>query len=305
MIFGAALDPLAPVPDAARRLESLGYEYAAVGEHVFFASDATNAFVALAVAAGATTSIRLVSTITLLPLYPAPLAAKMAAELQRLSGGRFELGVGMGGEFPAEFIACGVPVQERAARLEEGLEVIQLLMGGERVSFDGRFTTLADVTLVPRPQAPPPVWLGGRKPRAMRRAARWADVWMPYLYTPTQFEKSMEVIGREAEACGRDRAAVDGALFAWTLLGESRAAAVEEAGALLSATYGSDMRAAAERYVLAGSADDCLARLHQYARAGVGRCIFAPLAADPESRDAMVERIATDLVPAYRAGATG
>ena len=297
MLTGSVIDPTRSVPDAARRLEALGFDYGAVGEHVFFASEATNAFVTLAVAAGATTTLRLVSTITLLPLYPAALAAKMAAELQRLSGGRFELGIGMGGEFPDEFAACGVPVGERTARTEEGLTVIARLMREDAVTLDGRFTSLRGVTLNPRPDTPPPVWLGGRREKAMRRAARLADVWMPYLYTPEQFAHSMEVIGAETEAAGRGPDAVDGALFAWTLLGHDRESALEQAATLLSATYGSDMRAAAARYVLAGSVDDCAQRLAAYAAAGVRRVIFSPLAAGPDDRAAMTERIGSELLP--------
>ena len=297
MLTGCLLDPTTSVPDRARRLEALGFDYGAVGEHVFFASEATNAFVTLAVAAGATSTLRLVSTITLLPLYPAALAAKMAAELQRLSGGRFELGIGMGGEFPDEFAACGVPVGERTARTEEGLTIIGRLMREDEVTLDGRFAQLRGVSLHPRPQTPPPVWLGGRREKAMRRAARHADVWMPYLYTPEQFAHSMQVIGAEAEAQGRDPGTIDGALFAWTRLGPDRQTAVDEAATLLSHTYGSDMRAAAARYAVAGSVSDIAERIAQYAQAGVRRVIFAPLAADAAEREAMTERLGAELLP--------
>jgi alkanesulfonate monooxygenase SsuD/methylene tetrahydromethanopterin reductase-like flavin-dependent oxidoreductase (luciferase family) len=69
-----------------------------------------NAFVTLAAAAGAISRIRLVSTISLLPLYQAALAAKLIAALDQVSGGRFEYGAGLGGEYPAEFAPVGVPL---------------------------------------------------------------------------------------------------------------------------------------------------------------------------------------------------
>jgi len=94
------LDPGRVVP-LARRAEELGYDILARGEHVFFHVPTPNAFVALAAAAGATARIRLLSAATVLPVYPAPLAAKMVATLDGVSGGRFELGVGVGGEYPA------------------------------------------------------------------------------------------------------------------------------------------------------------------------------------------------------------
>jgi alkanesulfonate monooxygenase SsuD/methylene tetrahydromethanopterin reductase-like flavin-dependent oxidoreductase (luciferase family) len=220
MLFGGNLATELPVAETARRIEELGYDYVATGEHVAFHSPTTNAFAALAVAAGATSKVRLLSAITILPLYPAALAAKLTAELANLSGNRFDLGAGAGGEFPAEFEACGVDPAERTPRLEEALTVIGRLLSEEHVTFAGRFTTLTDITLMPRPARPVPVWLGGRKEGAMRRAARFADVWMPYLYTPEQFGQSMATVREEAVAHGRAADAVDGGLLAFTVVGD-------------------------------------------------------------------------------------
>src|SRR5579862_7589506 len=221
MLFGGNLaEEKLPVAETARKIEQLGYDYVAVGEHIAFPSPTTIGFVALAVAAGATSTIRLLSSITILSLYPAALAAKMTAELARLSGERFELGVGVGGEFPAEFEACGVDPSERAPRTEEALTVIGKLLAEEHVTFRGRFTTLTDLTLTPRPLRPVPVWLGGRKESAMRRAGRFAEVWMPYLFTPDQFARSMTIVEQEAVACGRAADAVQGGLLAFTAVGD-------------------------------------------------------------------------------------
>ena len=301
MQFGASLAEELPVAESARLIESLGYDYVAVGEHVAFHSPVTNGFVALSVAAGATTSVRLVSAITILPLYPAALAAKMTAELARLSGNRFELGVGMAGEFPAEFEACGVDPAERAPRMEEGLTVIRRLLSEEHVSFAGRFTTLTDITLSPKPSEPVPVWLGGRKARAMRRAAQLADVWMPYLYTPEQFARSMATIREECEACGRAADAVDGALLSFTVVGDDGERCRRRAGELLSAVYGLDMRAAAERYVLAGTPDEVAERIAAYGEAGVRRLILSPLTDGGAEHLEMLERIAHGVMPSCRA----
>ena len=87
------------LPAEARAAEEAGYDGVATGEHLFFHGPVTNAFVSLAAAAGATTRIRLLSSLTVLPLYPAALAAKLAATLDQVSGGRFDMGVGVGGEY--------------------------------------------------------------------------------------------------------------------------------------------------------------------------------------------------------------
>lgn len=300
MRFGGSLAEKLPIPDTARRIEELGYDYVAVGEHVAFHSPTTNGFVALAVAAGATSTIRLLSAITILPLYPAALAAKMTAELARLSGGRFELGAGMGGEFPAEFEACGVDPSERALRLEEAVTVIGRLLAEDHVTFAGRFTTLTDITLIPRPSRPVPVWLGGRRESAMRRAARLADVWMPYLYTPDQFARSMATVREEAVACGRAADALDGGLLAFAVVGDNGDTCHRRAGELLSVVYGGEMQSAAQRYVLAGTPEEIAERVVAYREAGVGRLIFSPLIEDGAEHLEMLERIASEVLPRCR-----
>lgn len=297
MLFGGNLAKDLPVGETARRIEELGYDYVAVGEHVAFHSPTTNGFVALAIAAGATSTIRLLSAITILPLYPAALAAKLTAELAHQSGGRFDLGAGAGGEFPAEFEACGVDVSERVPRLEEGLEVIGRLMREDHVTFDGRFTKLSDITLMPRPSQPVAVWLGGRREGAMRRAARFADVWMPYLYTPEQFASSMATIREHAAARGREVDAVDGALLSFVLVGDDGDECRRRAGERLSVIYGSDMRAAAARYALAGTPGEIAERVLAYREAGVSRLIFSPVTDGGPEHLEMLERIASEVIP--------
>src|SRR3954449_1561611 len=112
MDIGMVLQSAAGVAEEARQLEDLGYDYACAGEHVSFNVPVGNSFISLAVAAGATARIRLMSTIVLTPLYPPALLAKLGAALDVASSGRYDMGVGIGGENPAEFEACGVPVSE-------------------------------------------------------------------------------------------------------------------------------------------------------------------------------------------------
>jgi alkanesulfonate monooxygenase SsuD/methylene tetrahydromethanopterin reductase-like flavin-dependent oxidoreductase (luciferase family) len=97
----------------ARAAEDRGYDGVAAGEHLFFHGPHPNGFVALAAAAGATSRIRLLTSITVLPLYPAALTANLATTLDQVSGGRFDMGLGV--EYPPEFVAAGVDVTERGA----------------------------------------------------------------------------------------------------------------------------------------------------------------------------------------------
>ena len=125
--FGVSLRHIRDVTGEARQAEAERFDLFTCGEHVFFYGAADNGLVALAAAAGATRSIRLMSTITLAPLYPPALLTKQVATLDLASNGRFQLGVGVGGEISVEFAACAVPRSERGARTDEALEVYQRL----------------------------------------------------------------------------------------------------------------------------------------------------------------------------------
>ena len=212
--FGLAMRRADKVAEQAQAIENLGYDYVTTGEHVFFHVPCSNAFISLAVAAGATTTLKLMSTITLLPLYPAVLAAKQAAALDVASGGRFHMGIGVGGELPREFEASGVPVSERGARTNEALEIMELLFSEDDVHFDGKFNQLSGVTLEPKPlqQPSPPIWISGRKDAAWRRAARFGTGWLPYMYTPEMLIESNQAIAKYRSDEG-NQSPVDPGLF--------------------------------------------------------------------------------------------
>ena len=219
MKVGLMLPPTADpgeIPALAARAEELGFDLVAAGEHVLFGSPTGNAFVTLAAAAAATSRARLVSAVTLLPLYPAVLAAKMTATLDRVSGGRFELGVGVGGENPAEFAACGVPVSARGRRTDEALATVRAYLAGEAVTVEGEPTRLD-----PLPVGPVPIWVGGRSEASMRRAGRAGEVWMPYLCSPDRVRRGLRLAGDVAAEQGRPP--VTGGLLAWSAVGPSRA----------------------------------------------------------------------------------
>ena len=150
--------------------------------------------------------VRIGTAILLLPLYPPAVVAKQIADLDRATGGRVNLGVGVGGEYPSEFDACGVPVGERGPCTDEAIPLLRELWSGEPVSHHGRFLEFDDVRIHPPPLQGSglPVVVAGRQPVAMRRAARLGDGWMPYLYSPRRYAESVAVIRETAAAGGRD-----------------------------------------------------------------------------------------------------
>ncbi|HEY3708811.1 MAG TPA: LLM class flavin-dependent oxidoreductase [Amycolatopsis sp.] len=295
LMFPPGADP-GEIPAAARRAEAAGFDFFGCGEHVFFHGPVTNAFVGLAAAAGATERIRLLSALTVLPVYPAALAAKLIATLAAVSHGRFELGVGVGGEYPPEFTAVGVPPAERGRRADEALEVLSRLLTGKPVTFRGEFTTLEEVTLQPVPAERPPVWVGGRRPAAMRRAARHGDVWLPYLVTPQRLAGSLAEVRALAAGNGRAPDSVRGGVFCWSTVdadGDWARRAVVEA---VSETYQQDFSRYADSYLLHGTPARVRERLAEYADAGAEHLVFAP--ACPEAdRDRVVDTFAAEVLP--------
>jgi alkanesulfonate monooxygenase SsuD/methylene tetrahydromethanopterin reductase-like flavin-dependent oxidoreductase (luciferase family) len=285
----------------ARAAEDAGYDGVATGEHLFFHGPVANGFVSLAAAAGATTRIRLLSSLTLLPLYPAALAAKLASSLDQVSGGRFDMGVGVGGEHPPEFVAAGVDVAHRGARTDEALGLMKQLWSGARTDVVGRFTTVPGLTLDPPPLqvGGPPLWLGGRRPAAIRRAGRFADVWMPYMYSPEQVASSLGEVRAAAEQAGRDPAAVRGAIFCWGGVDEDAEASRQEVVAGVSAVYQQDFSRLADRYLLHGDPDRVAARAREYADAGAGTLIFSPVG-QGDRRAGIVELFTTAVLPRLR-----
>ncbi|MBS1889172.1 MAG: LLM class flavin-dependent oxidoreductase [Actinobacteria bacterium] len=297
---GLGLTGLDGLVERARELEAADFDFLSCGEHVFFHGPTPNALVALAAAAGATTRIRLLSAITILPLYPPPLAAKMASVLDVVSGGRFDFGIGVGGEIEKEFSAIGVPVRERGRRTDEALEVVAKLFSPGEHSFAGEFTSFDGCRLQPPPAQAggPPIWVAGRSEAAMRRAGRFGSVWMPYMYTPEKLATSLAVVREEAERNGRDPAAVRGAIFAFVCIDEdgdaARAAAVEAVGH----NYRQDFSRLGH-YLVAGTPRECAARIGEYTDAGA-EAVQLQLGCAPDAEQGVYEALRDELLPLLR-----
>jgi probable F420-dependent oxidoreductase len=184
--LGVSLQPRWPLHDgtaalrAAGHAEALGFDHVAVGNRLLdsgFGLD-NDPLVLLSAVAGATTRLRLLTSVLVAPYYPALLLANQAATLDVVSGGRLILGVGTGWNVE-EFDAVGVPSRERGARADDHLEAAKALWTQRPADFAGPFTTLRAARLGVPPVTPggPPVWVGGHSDAALRRALRFGDGW--------------------------------------------------------------------------------------------------------------------------------
>jgi len=282
---------------APAQIEALGYDGIWAGDHVMNGRPMVDCLTGLAAVAALTRRVDLITSVLLLPLrHPVPVA-KALTTIDHLSKGRLIVGVGVGGEYPEEWQASGVPLNERGPRCNEGLELLRRVWTEDGVTHTARFYPVRDVTLVPRPyQRPhPPIWVGGRREASQRRAARFASGWVPYLITPEHYREGLGNIQRYAQEYGR---ALDMASFTKAIL---LFVAMTDVGG-----YDPDKdptrpdRKRGDRYYIIGDTAYCVHRFLEYAKAGVEYFTMAWVS-EPGQGPAQVRHFAEKVIPALRA----
>lgn len=165
---------------AVQCAESAGFDGCLFGEHHGTRQNHYPQLLPLLAALAArTTHIRLGTSILLLPLYDPIHIAETAAMVDRISGGRLILGVGIGYQ-PGDFRQFGIPMRHRVSRFEEGLEVLRRAWTEEDVTFSGKRYRYENVAVYPRPvQEPhPPIWVAAWSEAGVRRAGRSGDAFV-------------------------------------------------------------------------------------------------------------------------------
>jgi len=217
-LFGDRLDAVIELASAA---EAAGIDQIAVPDHLAIGSRTDRypygrfplpadepwlePLTLLAALAGATRQIRLATGVLIAPLRPALLLAKTVATLDVLSGGRVDLGVGLGWQ-REEFAGAGVPFAGRAARLDDQLRACRALWSGGQVSFRSESVSFDDLICLPRPlqSGGPPLWFGVAATEA--NAARIAELgagWLPMESDPEAIARGVARLRSAFEKAGR------------------------------------------------------------------------------------------------------
>ncbi len=284
--------------EIAARAESLGYDSLWTGDHIAFTLAILDPLLQLAQIATASEKLMLGTSVFLLPLRHPVLAAKQVASIDHLSNGRFIFGVGVGGEFEAEYAAVNVPLAERGARLEAALPLMRGLLAGEPTRGDERFYPFPEIQLKPATQQTKmPIWCGGRAPAALDRMGRLADGWISYVVTPDQYAKGLSKIEAGAERVGRELQSFGTAHLLFARVADDYETAFESANAHLSRRYAMDFSRATKRYAAIGTPADVAARMDEYRRAGVRHFILDSIADASDERDEQLERFAKEVRP--------
>lgn len=215
--------------ELARVIEAAGADQIVLSEHVVLAREIEahgpggaafpfpsdhnypEPLVTLAAVAGATTRLRLATGILIAPMRPATLLAKMAATLDVLSGGRFDLGVGAGWHGP-ELRSAGADPTDATQRMEDVVGACRSLWAGGPSSYRSPTVSFDDLYCEPRPLsgADLPVWFAGPCTRStFRRIARLGDGWLPFgNVSLAEIAKGRALLDEAAAAAGREPAAL-------------------------------------------------------------------------------------------------
>ena len=215
------------------RAEELGWDGVFVPDHILAKPATTehygptwpDPFSLLAFLAGRTRRIQVGASVIVLPYRNPLVAAKAAATVDQVSGGRFIFGIGVGWD-EAEFNDLRLPFKERGAMTDEYLAIIMAAWAADVPSYAGKYLSFGGATFSPRPaQKPhPPVWAGGApgalSAPAMRRAATHCDAWHPLALSWADLEKGMATVRELATRAGRPADAVRFAPRNMLLLGD-------------------------------------------------------------------------------------
>lgn len=311
---------LASLSDYARRAEDVGFDSLWVIDHLFDAPPSYRVvflepLTTLALVASATRRVTLGTAILVLPLRDPVVTAKALANLDVATGGRLVFGAGVGWD-EREFQACQVPKATRGRRMDEMLEIIDGLWTRDTFAYRGRFFTIPEVSLVPRPvQRPrPPIWLaagtvpsgtsthittarGYSAERALQRVARHGDgLITAYRACPgldmRELSRSWSIVTEHAKTLGRDPSAL---AFAHQDHFHIDPDATPERLQSVLGRYSVNRHDDKGDLYLMGHPDELIPRLQARIDAGVGEILLNPLTPDPRQLDLFATRIRPEL----------
>jgi len=296
-------DVLAIAHDA----EAAGFTRIWISDHLFLAKDAVatdclEAWTLLAALAVRTERIRIGPMVTSQSYRNPALLAKIAAGVDRMSGGRLDFGLGAGWK-ELEYRAYGYQFPDaptRVTQMIETLEICTRMWNDERATYHGKHYRIDDALCSPKPlQRPLPIWIGGSKPRVMRAAARYGHAFNINVSAsaPAELPAHLRELDDACRATRRDPKTLLRSAFLQGCVGKTRAES-ESLVEAFAAQAGTD-RAGLMKLrpgLLFGTPDDALAKLRSYAAMGIGHIniMFQPFGTERAQIDAL-SRIVAEL----------
>lgn len=273
--------------DWARASDQAGFHVLGTIDNVTY--DSWDPLATLAAAAAVTERVRLATTILQLPIRNETVVAKQAAVIDRLSGGRLDLGLAVGGR-EADYKALSARLKGRGKRFERQVRKIRRLWRAARK------VTPEEGALGPAPiQKPgPPIWIGGMSPPAVARAARLGDGFIFGTAGSEIMARETPRIRAMAEEAGRKKFAMVG--LAYCAIGEDARRALDEGARFARRYYSQGLWKEPAQLIHHGPSEVIAQAAKEYEAAGLDILILFPLI--PDLRQ--VERLAEDVLPAHR-----
>ena len=283
------------VPDVNR---GLFLDWARAADHAGFHSFGTidrpshddwEPLISLAAAAAVTERVRLATTILQMPNRNEVLVAKQAAVIDRLSGGRLDLGLGLGWD-QNDYKVLGARWPKRGKKLERQIRKIRRIWRGAKKA------TAEEALLGPAPmQKPlPPIWIGAQAPRAIDRAVEMADAFVFGAAGPQAMIEKAPAIRAAAEQAGKKKFQIGG--LAYVAIGDDTATAIAAAARSYRRYYGNVSDTDLPNRIHAGPVEVVAAAVKEYEAAGLDVLWLFPEIPDVKQ----VEMIADGILPAYR-----
>ena len=280
----------------AQIAESVGFQALSANDHLVFPRPWLDGPTALSAVLTRTGQMVLATTVAL-PVVRGPVAlAKSLAAIDLLSGGRLVVGVGPGSS-ARDYAAVGVPFEERWKRLDEAVQALRVLWGGEGPPFRGQFYSTESVTLEPHPaQRPgPPIWIGSWGSEAgLRRVVRLGDGWLASAYntTPEAFAAARSRLAERLHALGKDPNRFSNAIATmFFYVTEEYATSERIVREVLSPTLNRPEEELQQR-LLVGPAEECAQKLAAYRAAGAQRIFLWPAGDELRQLELFQERVA-------------
>jgi probable F420-dependent oxidoreductase len=283
------------------RAEALGYDSAWVQEQIVGSVPILEPVTVLTYAAALTRTLRL-GTAVMLTVWRNPIQlAKSLTALDQLSQGRLTVGVGIGNPRPDD-AAFGIPLERRARRFVEGIEVMKALWTQSTATFAGEYWQLAGIAQEPKPvQRPhPPLWFGAREPAALRRAVRLGNGWMGAgSSSNADFKAQAASIRGFLDDAKRDPATFTISKRVYIAIDANKSRAEERLRTWFGIRYGrADM---APRVAVWGGANECLDRLAELVASGAEHLLLNSAFDHMEHLDLFAQEIIPHLSGAVRA----
>lgn len=258
-----------------------GLDHVAVGDHVsFHVGFGVDGLVLASMLLGMHPTLPVVVAVYLLPLRHPVVVARQVATAAELAPGRLTLGVGVGGEDRHECEVCGVDPSTRGRRADESLAVLRPLLAGETVTHRGEHFEIDRALVLPAPDPPVPILVGGRSDAALARAGRYGDGWLGIWVDPERYARSVAAVDAAAAAAGRRPPEWRHGLTVWVGFGDDRAEGEQVVAQMMESVYQLPFDRF-RRHVPCGTPSEVADALAGYVDAGCTSFTLIARAADP------------------------